>query len=503
MKVMKKSIFAGLILAGAALLFSVFPVFAEDPGTEPLTLVIEKRYNQEWDQNLGKYLCEYSWQMIHLAGETAEQYPELSSALENVNAYMEASQTEAYEGDLESARADAAEKGDSFMTYTDRYQFLPQRADSRVVSFVGNIDRYVGGVHGFQGYGSYNYDSRSGAELKLADVTGDVAALISLVDEALDEKYPDLDPGWRADFLAEDNAENLVWTLGYSGITFWFSDYDIAPYAYGRQNVTIPFDGNEALFSEMYCQAPESCAFSFPAWETASVDVDGDGRFENVYFWGNYSDYGYDRLYINIDGTETAVDMWVGGFDGTYVIKDGKAYLYIFGMAENDYDTLTVFDLSRKTAVLVSEMGFGRHFELIAEGRGGEQQLTNPLDFILDTRTDLLSTQTICRHFYAGNEGKPEPLAENEWYGFSWPRELTAKAEFTAVTVDENGEEGEPVTVPEGTVLSFYRTDDEDYVDMKLTDGSLARLYVVTESWPHTVDGKDIEELFEGVLFAG
>ena len=491
---------AGLLMAGALLVCPVCAVMADDE-VQPVTITLEQDYLREWGEDAGKYLCEFSYPGVHVTKEQQSLYPELADALEKVSSDMAAEEKAYYEECLESARTDAADHPEYFMTHTDTHHFLLQRADSRAVSFVETLESYTGGVHGYHGYQSYNFDSKDGRKLNLSDAVSDVGAFIGLVDEALNSKYPDLDPEWRADLLTEENAENLVWTLGNAGMTVWFGNYEIASYAEGMQNVTVPFAGNEAVFSDMYRASLADYAFAFPAWETASVDTDGDGTMENVQFWADRDEYSYDRLYVNIDGTETGVDLWCYEFDGTYVIKDGKAYLYIFGTSDNDYGILMVFDLSRKTAVLVSSEGLSRHYERLPEDRYGVQQLTNPLDFVLDIRTDLLSTLTAGAHFYTGEEGKPEMY--EAWYTFIWPRELTAKQDFMALAVDENGTEGEDVLITAGTTLALYRTDDSGWVDARTSDRDLVRMYVNADSWPRLVDGKDIEELFDGVMFAG
>ena len=72
-----------------------------------------------------------------------------------------------------------------------------------------------------------------------------------------------------------------------------------------------------------------------------------------------------------------------------------------------------------------------------------------------------------------------------------------------ALAVDENGTEGEDVLISAGTTLALYRTDDSGWVDARTSDVDLVRMYVNADSWPRLVDGKDIEELFDGVMFAG
>ena len=51
--------------------------------------------------------------------------------------------------------------------------------------------------------------------------------------------------------------------------------------------------------------------------------------------------------------------------------------------------------------------------------------------------------------------------------------------------------------------LTPFRTDNESIVDLRTDDGRIARVEVAGGSYPQTIDGKDISEIFDGVRFAG
>ncbi len=62
----------------------------------------------------------------------------------------------------------------------------------------------------------------------------------------------------------------------------------------------------------------------------------------------------------------------------------------------------------------------------------------------------------------------------------------------------------EMVVVPEGTKLKFFRSDCETYTDLKDKDGNVYRVKMdEKEDWPPTINGYELEECFEGILFAG
>ena len=54
----------------------------------------------------------------------------------------------------------------------------------------------------------------------------------------------------------------------------------------------------------------------------------------------------------------------------------------------------------------------------------------------------------------------------------------------------------------EGTKVETFRTDNESFVDVKLEDGRIGR-FQMTFEYPMTIDGMDVEEIFDGIMYAG
>ena len=70
------------------------------------------------------------------------------------------------------------------------------------------------------------------------------------------------------------------------------------------------------------------------------------------------------------------------------------------------------------------------------------------------------------------------------------------------------GHSGEEVfsedAIPSGSLLRAVSTDEESYVILENMDtGELIRVDINGDGWPHTIEGKAIEEYFEGLIFAG
>ena len=54
-----------------------------------------------------------------------------------------------------------------------------------------------------------------------------------------------------------------------------------------------------------------------------------------------------------------------------------------------------------------------------------------------------------------------------------------------------------------GEKVLYYSTDNEKYVYFQCKDGTICRNEVKHNDYPATIDGVDINDLFEGMFFAG
>ena len=101
---------------------------------------------------------------------------------------------------------------------------------------------FTGGAHGNTGLRSMTFDLKSERELTLADLfsggTVPYDTIASYAAKTLEDRL-----GADATFpqgYTPDPANFQFWTLAPDGITFYFAQYQVAPYAAGIQKVTIP-----------------------------------------------------------------------------------------------------------------------------------------------------------------------------------------------------------------------------------------------------------------------
>lgn len=395
-------------------------------------------------------------------------------------------------------------KSQSSLPYESGGSAVITRADQDVFSMRYDVSSYTGGAHGNYGVEGYNFDSRSGRKLALEDVIADREGLYERLLAFLDEQYgPDqmLFEGYEdtvRDLVFENEVGgypmSLTWTLGPGGMTVYFNQYLIAPYAAGLLTVDIPYEGNEAVFKDGGLFA-ERTASVVPVRMYETMYLDRDGVRDELYLSEDFGESGYDsQVHIRLNGADT--EGYGGyGISSSYLMRretqDGKqhTWLYLETSSDNDYRNLTVYDLSGGAVRLVGECGEGSFYENVP---------SDPDSFYLTSRLDLLSTYTGYRRFRIGEDGMPEAM--EEFYAIDGEGlAVTTKMEVPAFSGEGMDE---PCLIPAGTGVTFLRTDGESWVEMETPDGSIYRVKVSRE-WPQSIDGTEIEAYFDNLRFAG
>ncbi len=170
---------------------------------------------------------------------TAAGYEALQESLDELNAgwkqeadYAFASQAQ------EFASEELNEFLMSMLPYSAEQWCNMSRADSRVLSFSKSTCSWYGGAHPYSYQLGFSFDSADGRMLKLEDAVTDYNAFYREVLTAL-EKYPDSDyffDEWKDTLKEEFYTEpepQVNWMIDRDGLSVWFNQYDIAPYAMG------------------------------------------------------------------------------------------------------------------------------------------------------------------------------------------------------------------------------------------------------------------------------
>lgn len=208
------------------------------------------------------------------------------------------------------------------------------RGDTSVLSLIYDIYTYSGGDHGFTTRTARCFDTQTGKELALEDITGDIETLNEflygyILNLAAGEKYTfDGESIFFSDFtavipelIAGDN-----WYFAKDGLVVYADPYSIAPFVQGRIDFVIPYDVLNGLIDEKYipeayegesgmilAEVGEDEESELKIVGTATVDPDGSDILlsaeETVYDVTVRTASGSEVFYRNYLTTKQAVDI--------------------------------------------------------------------------------------------------------------------------------------------------------------------------------------------------
>lgn len=192
--------------------------------------------------------------------------PEFNKKIADVVATGKDEFTEFAVDNWKAYRETSFEDGDPGEFPSEPYPFYvkwePARIDDSYISFVMRIGGYNGGAHGYENIVSFNYDVIGQKEVTLADLFPDDTEYLktvsdfsrtellrqfgALFDPANAEEGESVESVMQSltsmlDAGTEPTPENFsVFTFTDTDITLYFSQYQVAPYVYGEQQVTMP-----------------------------------------------------------------------------------------------------------------------------------------------------------------------------------------------------------------------------------------------------------------------
>ncbi len=499
---------------------------AESGGVRPIYKLQGHSRMEEQDLTL---IASGSYDTVRLTEEAAMNYVYLNKAIETENDLIaekyEKSFAEVKEA-AENALAEQREDTEEFPVGNMEGKIIPARCDQSVLSFYEVTSLYYpGAAHGTVGYSGYNYNPENGAQITLAEVFTDPAALKPVVAKYL-RAQADGSPIEDAEdslqyYFDEGNMDALTWVIDQDGVTFLFAPSDIAPYAMGTLEAKIYFDREPSLFTGNYGPSKEGYVKPMSPYTEMTVDLDGDGSDEKLSVTGTYEEgneiYEYSGIQVFVGDQVCTTELYCFSMQPSFVhTEDGRNYVYVVTGTDNDYPELSVFAIKDNVPSFVGKMdgtGFASAFypEYVDGEYSLEQSinerypLIDPSKFALGTRMQLMSTYSGRRFYKVGEDGMPAPLTD--FYEIDADITLTTLVPVKAEVVDLSKEEptGEEKEIPVGTKLNFWRTNGTDTVDMRTDDmevGEAFRFKVETGDG-QTVNGIKLDEAFDGTVFGG
>ncbi|MBE5923014.1 MAG: DUF3298 and DUF4163 domain-containing protein [Lachnospiraceae bacterium] len=466
-------------------------------------------------------LCHDSYELIHLSDEAKAAYPALSDALDAFNKKQEEDSKESF-SQIQSDAREWYDSADDKSTFYECYQeenIEVLRADKHYLSVRVNFEDYMGGAHGTYGSGGYNFDVKSGKELELLDVITDIDGLRTVVKDKLFEKYgeyaeefTDLDAS-ISEYLTGKADQGCSWFITPDGIDVYFGIYMLGSYAAGTQTVSIMYDENPELFADGFCKVEGNYAETINVWDGLSSDLDGDGTVDKLEIKPEYDEGEWiNKVDFVINGNSNLVEAY--GYEiKPYLVKvGGNTFVFVEMLEENDYRMTASYRINGNVVEKVGEYN-GYITDVLPEPDYGSEwtsywrsAFVSPDDIYLGDTVQIFCTHTGIAKAYI-NENGELMLSDNYYYALKYNSEksITTKTDIAAMIVDKDSLEvtEENATIPSGTKISIFGTGPNNVVDIEAEDGTIYRVSVKSDDWPQTIDGEDIENLFDGILFAG
>ena len=465
----------------------------------------------------GTELYQKSYDRLKLLAGTEDLYPGAKKALDSFNEAMETPGEDYTEEELVST-AKEMKANDALYSYLyNGSTAYIQRVDDKIISILDKFDSYYGGAHGYYGCTGFNYDAKTGEELSIEDIVSSMDDLKTAAEDVFSRDYPAIvesEPGCVETLEASfDEPDALCWTLTPTELQLYYNPYHLASYAAGMQTIKIRIADHPDLFNKGYGEAEGDWAIKLPDGGVME-DIDGDGALDYINVTFNYyteeeSDYSYIDA-ICVDAALDYKKISYYGFDegDVYFIKKGENYyLYVLGTAENDYKFIQMVDISNGVIRDLNSFDgtFTTRDNCFDYGEGyyinGRGLFYDPNFFYVRVRQEYISTFDANATAEVGDNGEITLL--QDYYDLPTDFNITSKVGLELDEVDEDGNVIGKTNVPSGTVYYMYRSDGESYVDCKTKDGKYVRIVLDNSDWPIKINGIELEEAFDGIIFAG
>lgn len=470
------------------------------------------------------YRYEYSYPVVKSAGNE-------SASLE-ITKDLEKSKTEFIEGskvnrEVAKEMYDDKEEDErqDFQAYDEYGYYSAKRQDSKVISFSKTIWSYLGGAHGAHCTTGVNYDSSTGKVLTLDDIfENKEEALNSIKAYILKQcEYPHYKERLFEDYeqYIDEVLSEEYWYLGIEGFHVISNEYMLGSYAAGEFEFLIPYSEVPGLKEDYQ---PEG-AYIYPVLQgaEAEMDLDSDGVKEKVCFSMEQN--------VSVMQDENGEEYEVLETPTyTFAINDQDMTEEFTKISEFYADSLNEYyylvDLDEKDdyiEIAISDYGANdNNATYIVRYDNGELKFVGYLQDMIgfttckmqgdgtlqaNVHSDMVETASI-ECVYELVDGKLE-AQEQEWYkiaAFTDTEEYQNHSILKDVTVytEKDTASQQKVLTPSDGKVSFPATDNKEWVQIKMQDGTIYYLHMA-DSLLIDNDGTatDVMEIFDNLLIAG
>lgn len=490
---------------------------------KPVFKIVERNdsYYAYPDGNI-KLAGEYKLQSLMLFDEYKELYPELDKVLtaktdELIEKFN--NEDEKFIEDVKEKSDSAIQDGNSIKNYWVKHELVLQRTNDRYLGFYEMVQDNWNTSYLYERNG-YTYDIVTGEELKLGDVLNiSEEDLNKIICDSLRENYPEdadeLEGAEDAlkDYKYDAEGENAYnWYLSYDGVHFFFNENTLVKgKIFGSHEVVIPFDEGFVNDEYVFDTSKGYCYMIDDIYPMTMDRYDGHDSYYELYMTEDGENSGYaSALSLSYKDQLATIEEYyeIDSFMYKYDVatSDGREFFYI-AIQGMDYDyELFIFEVTggNLKAVGTDYFSFTDAGSETNSDYAGEAVLTDPDAMVFGLHSDLFGTLSCYGKYKVGSDGHPE--FTGDYYTICWicgDEDITTKAEVGAVVVLEDGTTQEEITIPVGTIVVPVRTDGETFTDCRLEDGSMARFYYTSTTYPATIDGEAMEDLFDNLCYAG
>lgn len=380
-----------------------------------------------------------------------------------------------------------------FYGYSLSYNLALKRLDHRVLSMTRTCYNDFGGVHPFNYVEGINFDAATGELLSLEDVVNDYdsfswAAITYIINYLENSDYAEgLFPQYTE--LISDSFASTFWYFSAEGITMIYNTYEIAPYAAGTIEVSLPLEDFSDYFKADYQIKEEPGLIAVPLGETVTVHLNGTAHtilLKDLYSTSTSNTYAENSVTITLDNSSFSMDNYFYYNCDCYMIRqDDRILLMLDGDAASDDYVTVLLDISDGTIREVTSTGAAICFPGINTA-------------LLSLRLDILGTYSceVNHDLSKGNELKP---LETEYIILNSYQNLVTTRELPVTDAD-----GRERTLPAGTSLIPLSTDGTSY--MRFSNAKNKKEYTLNFSrkeYTIIIDGIAEYEYFEVLPYAG
>lgn len=505
----------------------------EYPAPEPLMVgaasIKDSIQNDEY-----KTLASISYDKIVLDESVKEKYKMLSLGVDVLNL----SNKDMAEDTLKSYQESIDEGYVLDMGYYSLYdEYDIVRADSYVLSLENTSSSYTGGAHPASGIGGCVFDTETGERLKISDICNDIESLPEKIFYTYSGKYGE-------DGESEENGEEILsyikkavaedrlsFTLGYEGVTLYFSPYEVGTYAQGNISVTIPYtetvllngENLVGLFKKKYSTVPEkymrSISFSKPV-DILGIDGVTSG-FSSLTVTGGMmvDEYSTSGLKFYINGSEVYEDTEIGDYYSheLYLVSVGeKKYIFVHTVHSSEDDSAYLYEIADGKVQRISgtdEYGYavGYLFTPTEDGESKwvtDKMVFDPENITLIVRNDIIGTNFLKGIYQITSEGTIEK--KGKFYDFTYNSPLTLKKDFKAGMIDPElmfnteteatGEFDIEVELKAGDKIYLQKTDGDRQVFFSTDSGEWGTFTMDEKMF--MLRGESINDYFDGIGYA-